>query len=58
MDATALLLNAFAFYFFTKILGPQFSISAVIWVKLSVILAALTTAVFTFSSYKFFVFKK
>lgn len=57
MDTVALLLNVLAFYFFDKMLGPQFRLSISLWTKLSVILAALAAATFTFLGYKFFVFR-
>lgn len=53
-----LILDIAGFYYFTNILGPQFGFSAVIWVKLSVVFAAILAAVWNFIGYKFFVFKK
>jgi len=53
-----LVLDVGFFYYFTKIMGPQFAIPAEVWVKLSVLMAALIAAVWNFLSYKFFVFKK
>lgn len=46
------------FYYFTRILGPQFQISSALWVKLSVIFSALAAALCNFLGYKFLVFKK
>jgi len=46
------------FFYFSKILGPQFETPPEIWIKLSVILAALCAAVWNFLGYKFLVFKK
>lgn len=46
------------FYYLTKIIGPQFELSAIFWVKLSVIFAAISAAIFNFLGYKFLVFKK
>ena len=46
------------FYYFTKIMGPQFLLTPVIWTKLSVIFAAIIAAIWNFIGYKFLVFKK
>ncbi len=46
------------FYYTTKVLGPRFDLSVIVWVKISVILSALGAAVFNFLGYKFLVFKK
>ncbi|MBX4201087.1 GtrA family protein [Candidatus Parcubacteria bacterium] len=46
------------FYYSTKILGPQFAVPPSIWVKTSVILAAVAAAVWNFLGYKLLVFKK
>ncbi len=53
-----LLIDVGAFYYFTNILGPQFNTPQPIWLKLSVIFAGLTAALWNFTGYKFFVFKK
>lgn len=53
-----LTIDVLAFYYMTHILGPQFSISALVWTKLAVIFAALAAAVWNFLGYKFWVFKK
>ncbi|MBU2539813.1 GtrA family protein [Patescibacteria group bacterium] len=53
-----LLFNVGAFLYFSKIVGPQFGISEDIWIKVSVILAAIVAVVWNFLSYKFIVFKK
>lgn len=53
-----LLLNICVFYFFTQIIGPQFSLSTYLWVELSIILSALGAAIWNFLGYKFIVFKK
>ncbi|MDO8486466.1 MAG: GtrA family protein [Candidatus Staskawiczbacteria bacterium] len=47
-----------SFYYFTKIMGSQFGTPENVWVKLSVIFAALVAAVWNFIGYKFLVFKK
>ena len=47
-----------SFYYFTKILGPQFQTPAKVWTELSIILAALAAASWNFLGYKFVVFKK
>lgn len=53
-----LLIDVGAFYYFSKVMGPQFSIPSEIWVKISIVLAAVAAAVWNFLSYKFIVFKK
>lgn len=47
-----------SFFYFTKIMGPQFGTPADVWIKLSVIFAALVAVIWNFLGYKFFVFKK
>ncbi len=47
-----------SFYYFTKIMGPQFGTPESLWIKLSVIFAALVAATWNFIGYKFLVFKK
>lgn len=47
-----------SFFYFTKIMGPQFGTPETVWIKLSVILAAAVAAIWTFAGYKFLVFKK
>ncbi|MBI2054286.1 MAG: GtrA family protein [Candidatus Staskawiczbacteria bacterium] len=46
------------FFYFTKVLGPQFGTPSDVWIKFSVIFAALGAAAWNFSGYKFLVFKK
>lgn len=46
------------FFYFVKILGPQFGTPLEVWIKLSVILAAACAAAWNFLGYKFIVFKK
>lgn len=46
------------FLYFSKILGPQFGTPPEVWIKLSVILAAICAAAWNFLGYKFIVFKK
>ncbi len=53
-----LIIDVAFFYYFTKITGPQFGLPSAVWVKLSVILAGITAALWNFLGYKFFVFKK
>jgi putative flippase GtrA len=53
-----MLLDISAFYYFTKIMGPQFSMPDKVWTELSIIFSALVAAIWNFSGYKFFVFKK
>lgn len=53
-----LLINVVSFYYFTKILGAQFSLEISLWTELSIIFAALAAAVWNFLGYKFVVFKK
>lgn len=52
-----LLINTISFYLFMKVSAP-FSIPDVIWVKLAVIFAAITSALWNFLGYKFLVFKR
>lgn len=47
-----------SFFYFIKIMGPQLSTSEDVWIKLSVIFAALVAALWNFLGYKFLVFKK
>ena len=51
-------LDVGSFFYFVKIMGPQLGASEDVWIKLSVILAALVAAVWNFLGYKFMVFKK
>lgn len=53
-----LAIDVASFHYFAKTMGPQFGLSTELWVKLSVIFAALAAAVWNFAGYKFFVFKK
>ena len=53
-----LIIDVASFYYFTKVMGPQFQIPPAIWIKFSVIFAGLVAAVWNFLGYKFFVFKK
>lgn len=53
-----LILDVGLFYYFIKIMGVQFAMPAQVWVKLSVILAAIAAAFWNFTAYKFLVFKK
>ncbi|MSU54785.1 MAG: GtrA family protein [Candidatus Staskawiczbacteria bacterium] len=53
-----LAIDVSVFYCATKIIGPQFGISIIIWTKLSVIFAALVAAIWNFTGDKFIVFKK
>jgi putative flippase GtrA len=53
-----LIIDVGAFYYFSKILGPQFSLPNDVWVKVCVICAAIVAAAWNFLSYKFIVFKK
>lgn len=46
------------FLFLTKFVMPQIGLSAQIWVRISVIVAAVVAAVWNFITYKFIVFKK
>ena len=47
-----------SFFYFTKILGPQLGTPEDVWIKASVIFAALIAAVWNFTGEKFLVFKK
>ncbi|OGZ72603.1 MAG: hypothetical protein A2908_03620 [Candidatus Staskawiczbacteria bacterium RIFCSPLOWO2_01_FULL_38_12b] len=53
-----LLIDVASFYYFTNIMGLRFGLPTILWVKLSVILAALVSAIWNFLGYKFLVFKK
>lgn len=53
-----LIIDVGFFYYFTNIMGPQFQIPNAVWVKFSVIFAALVAAVWNFLGYKHLVFKK
>jgi len=53
-----LIIDTGSFFYFTKILGPQFGTPTEVWIKLSVIFAALAAAIWNFAGYKFLVFKK
>lgn len=53
-----LLLDVGIFYYCTRIMGPQLGLTPVVWVKVSVILAALIAALWNFLGYKLLVFKK
>ena len=53
-----LVIDVISFYYFINITGPQFGVSTVLWVKLSVIFAGIIAAFWNFAGYKFFVFKK
>lgn len=46
------------FYFLTKIIGPHFGISAMIWEKISVLCSAVVAGIWNFIGDKFIVFKK
>lgn len=53
----SLVVDILSFYYFA-IISPNFGIPTAIWIKLSVIFAALIAALWNFLGYKFFVFKK
>lgn len=53
-----LVLDVAAFYYFTKMMGPQFEIPVKVWTELSIVFAALAAAIWNFLGYKFLVFKK
>lgn len=53
-----LIINVGSFYYFVKIMGPQFSTTIAVWTELSIIFSALVSAVWNFLGYKFLVFKK
>ena len=58
ITVVGLAIDVFAFYILTKVTGPQFGIRSVLWIKTSVIFAAIIAAVWNFLGYKFLVFKK
>ena len=53
-----LAIDVSCFYYFNEVLGPQFSITPLLWRKVSVLLSALIAAVWNFFGDKFLVFKK
>jgi putative flippase GtrA len=53
-----LIIDVSVFYCATKVMGPQLMIPSPVWIKLSVIFAALAAALCNFLGYKFLVFKK
>jgi len=53
-----MIIDVTAFYYLTKIMGPQFSMQPKVWEELSIIFAALVAALWNFLGYKFWVFKK
>ena len=55
VTSIGLIIDVVSFYYLKKI---QTGISTVLWVELSIIFAALITAVWNFLGYKFIVFKK
>lgn len=58
VSLAGLALDAGIFYYLVKIAGPQFAIPSYLWIKLSVIFAALASAAWNFWGCKFLVFKK
>jgi putative flippase GtrA len=58
ITAVGLVIDVGSFYYFNKVMGPQFGMSFAFWQKVSVILAAIVSAVWNFLGYKFIVFKK
>jgi len=53
-----LLIDISIFYYLSHVIGPQFLISQTIWVKISVLVAAVVAAIWNFLGDKFLVFKK
>lgn len=53
-----LFLDVAAFHYCTEVLGPQLGASSTVWLKLSVIFAALAAAAWNFLGYKLLVFRK
>lgn len=53
-----ILIDIGVFFYLTEIITPIFGISLEMWVKLSVIVAALVAAFWNFLSYKYLIFKK
>ena len=53
-----LIIDVLSFYYFSKIFNSQIAIPEAIWLKFSVIFAALVAALWNFLGYKFFVLKK
>lgn len=53
-----LVIDLSVFWYLTQAIGPLFAIPSEIWLKLSVIIAGASAAVWNFTAYKFLVFKK
>lgn len=53
-----LIIDVSCFTFLTKVLGPQFGASVIIWTKISVLISACLSGVWNFCGDKFIVFKK
>ena len=58
ITCVALVIDIYVFNYLTKTVGPQFGLSKALWTPLCVVAAQLSSAVVSFSGYKFFVFKK
>lgn len=53
-----LVIDVGSFLCLIKIIMPQLGLSSQVWIKISVVIAAIVAAVWNFLSYKFIVFKK
>lgn len=53
-----LVINVTVASLMVNLVGPQFGLSKIIWANIGAIIAALSTAIWNFSGYKFIVFKK
>lgn len=58
VTVVGLVLDTGSFFYFTKIMGPQFGLTPHVWTEFSVISAAVIAAFWNFTAYKFLVFKK
>jgi putative flippase GtrA len=52
------LIDVGVFYYLTRVLESPFSLTPMMWTKISVLIAAITAAIWNFLGDKFFVFKK
>lgn len=53
-----LIIDVGGYFFFYRVVGPQFGLSINLWSKVSVILSGVFAAIWNFLGYKFIIFKK
>ncbi len=58
VTVVGVVIDIISFYIFIKIIGSQYGVSEVLWIKLSVIFSGIVAAAWNFTGYKFLVFKK